>query len=354
MGHEGCTITEETIRRADALEEHLCEPGSEFGDSAVILGRVTTILELCLGVVAEAAGKCDSDELDSLEPERRARLVLDPVNRRLIQDGFEAVCRNETPDAAVVDLLLCADEEPERLPATPNGLRLYDPSSRPAVDPLGADIHGVLTTQATGQDGRAVAIADTGGFEAAETELATVVPRLWESARRHIRIVVAVGDGPFKSGSDRRLPGTVFVAAEVLSRPALLSEALLHEGIHQKLYDIYLQGPVLETAYDANSSPRLRAPWHGASDEGPNWPVDNVLAAMHVYAHLAVLRARQGLESHHESGPPYTSALSRALYLAEALRSGRAGRLGPSGTAMVDWLWDGLTSYAGQGLGSRR
>jgi hypothetical protein len=354
MGHERFTISDETTRRADALEEHLCEAASEFGDSAVILGRVTTILELCLGVVAEATGKRDADEFDTLAPERRARLVLDPVNRRLIQDGFEAVCRNETPDAALADIGLGSDVSPGSLRPTANGLRVYDPSSHPADDPLGAHIRDVLATQATGQDGRAVAIADTGEFEAAEALLATIVPRLWESARRHIRIVVAVGNAPFKSGSDRRLPGAVFVAAAVLRHPELLSEALLHEGIHQKLYDIYLQAPVLETAYDADSSPRLRAPWHGDSDEAPNWPVDNVLAAMHVYAHLAVFRARQGLESQHESGPPYASALSRAVYLAEAARSGRAGRLGPSGTAMVEWLWDGLTSYVGQELGSLR
>ncbi len=59
MGQGRSTVTDETIGRALRLEEHLCATGTEFGDSTVILGRVTSILELCLGVVAEAAGKGD-------------------------------------------------------------------------------------------------------------------------------------------------------------------------------------------------------------------------------------------------------------------------------------------------------
>lgn len=298
----------ETALRTKDFEEHLCTTGSEFGDSAVILGRVTGILDLCLEVVADAAGLSAFETLASLPARRRRQLVLEPVNRRSIQDAFDAVCANATPTEA------------------------WDEA-----------------------DGWAVTAADPRAVEAAEALLAATVPQLWDSVRCHIRQVVDVAGAPFNSGSDRRLPGTVMVASEVFGNPGLLSEALLHEGVHQKLYDLYLQAPILEPGYDPAGSPRLRPPWHGASQPAATgWPVDNVLAAMHVYAHLTVLRARQGLEWHGDVGPPYASALSRAVHLAEALRSGRAGRLGPSGTALVEWLWRGLTAYAAPALEARQ
>ncbi len=279
--------------------------------------------------------------------------MLDPCNRRMIQDAFDAVCRNETPGPAWSNLARWVDAAQSRTSVRSTGtLPLYQPGARPLDARLTTEIRAVLTTQAAGSGGRAVPVADEGPLEAAEAVLTALVPGLWGSARRHIRMVVAVSDAPFKSGSDRRLPGTVFVDAGVFRVPELLSEALLHEGVHQKLYDIYLQAPVLESAYDPDRSPRLRAPWHAASERAPEWPVDNVLAAAHVYAHLTVLRAHQGCEAHDAVGPPYASALSRAVHLTEALRTDRAGRLGPSGAAMVEWLWDGLAAYAGLDTGS--
>lgn len=332
--------------RVAGLEEHLILPGHEFADSDLIVGRVVGILGFCLDVVADGTTALSADGMPELA---RERFLLHPVARLEVQDAFDALCRGERPLARGRRELLrtCA-----RSVARQTGDHLPPfwgpPTTGPVAARLAAQIAEVLQATADGgTGGHPVGVDRHEVLDAAGALLNRTVPALWGSARRHVQLAVLVAEAPFASGSQRRLPGTVLLSTDLLRDPALVAEGLLHEALHHKLYALYLQGPVLPPGYDAGASPRLQPPWHRTPSPGAGWPVDNVLAAMHVYLHLAVLRARWGRESYLDVGPPYASALSRAVYLAAALRTELAGLLGDKGTDLVEWLWDGLCRYAG-------
>ncbi|MGV4926073.1 hypothetical protein K2224_17085 [Streptomyces sp. BHT-5-2] len=182
-------------------------------------------------------------------------------------------------------------------------------------------------------DGEASAVA-----EAVEL-LARVLPETTASVLSHLAFIgVVEGPGAFESASDRKVPRAVFINRCALDDVPRTAEALLHECVHQKLYDIQLVHPIYRAGYDAGTAAVIRPSWH----ENAAWSFDRALAAAHVYVHLAalytVLGHRQdsvarGVDT--VTGRARTAERARFLLAAVA---GLPSEAGPAGVRFIEWL----------------
>ncbi|HJT95010.1 MAG TPA: HEXXH motif-containing putative peptide modification protein [Mycobacterium sp.] len=108
-------------------------------------------------------------------------------------------------------------------------------------------------------------------------------PQLIEDLLPHIALVGIVDPqraGRLASASPRTFPGLV-----LLKGPASaieVAEALVHEGAHQKLFDLAITRDLLNA--DSDRCPPFHPPW---APKEHRWPLEQVLAAWHAYACLA-------------------------------------------------------------------
>ena len=184
--------------------------------------------------------------------------------------------------------------------------------------------------------------------------LSELVPLLAESALSHARVIAPfppVGSWNGRASSSQfRVSGTIFLHRSLLISPWWVAEHLLHESLHQKLYDFRHGHSLLSRDYQRPDAPSVCALWNTYDvDRGNYWDVHRVIAACHVYVHLALLATiaeERHLELEAEFGkyndPISTTssraALSRARYLAEQLKRACWTELGLAGQALTDWL----------------
>ena len=154
------------------------------------------------------------------------------------------------------------------------------------------------------------------------------------------------------------LPGVVFLARASLRSPWSVAEHLLHEALHQKLYDIRHTHSVLIRDFEARSaaadqddrSSRVVSLWNTEDAPGSNrWGLTRSLAAYHVYVHLAVYASSAEATydaTMSKSAPSYeqlgrvgaVTAFRRAVYLGDELLDEYGDELGPAGISLVGWL----------------
>jgi predicted O-methyltransferase YrrM len=191
------------------------------------------------------------------------------------------------------------------------------------------------------------------------------VPHIATSALGHVQVVALFpASGSWQSMascSQYRFSGAVFLRQESLTDPWWVAEYLLHEAVHQKLYDIrethsliaadsVFQAPSGELS-QTGSAGLLQPPWNRrVSPRRDEWPISRVLAAVHVYVHLAVLAANEEerlSELERKYGPRRTGALGlvgsrsafdRASFLVDALNGSLRDELGPAGVCLVSWI----------------
>ncbi|MFF1447118.1 HEXXH motif-containing putative peptide modification protein [Streptomyces sp. NPDC058274] len=173
---------------------------------------------------------------------------------------------------------------------------------------------------------------------AVELMLATA-PDLCTGLLRHARYVIAV-DGPdaFDSASTREIPGAAFVAVRCMRTPERLAEALVHEFVHLRLYDLQATRSIFAPAYDTATAPTVAPEWHRTSQVS-RWPVDRALAAAHVYVHLCAWFGQRA----HDSGNPdlgqsAETASFRATSLLDKVARHAEECLGPAGRDFLHWL----------------
>ncbi|MFI1971044.1 hypothetical protein [Streptomyces cinnamoneus] len=194
--------------------------------------------------------------------------------------------------------------------------------------------------------------------------LGEILPETSRSALGHAHVVgVTPGVGAWRgksSSSQFRLAGAVFLNRRMFRNPWWVAEALLHECLHQKLYDFRHAHSLL--ARDARGTGggtagglldelrKVVALWNSPGLEAGNlWDAQRAVAAFHVYVHVALfstLAERRAPELRAVYGPPDApcamtpsrTAFERAHYLGEGLRSVCWAELGPAGRRMVDWL----------------
>jgi hypothetical protein len=136
--------------------------------------------------------------------------------------------------------------------------------------------------------------------------------------------------GRLGSASIREYPGLVLLPEP--TQPIEVAEALVHEGAHQKFFDLAITRSIL----GPHATVRFTPPW--SPPDTPPWPFEQCLAAFHAYCCLAVLadavRDRE-IAVHPYSLLPF--AAERAEILGEWL-GGHGELLGMGGRAFVGAL----------------
>ena len=167
---------------------------------------------------------------------------------------------------------------------------------------------------------------------AAGIELAAEVsPELALDLLPHVALfaVVSAGtSGHLGSASVREFPGLVLLPET--GDPLEVAEALIHEGAHQKFYDLVLTCSIL----DADPGTRYSPPW--AAPGAPEWPYEQCVAAFHAYSCLAAFSDalfELGKAPTHE-GSLLAVAADRARAIGEWL-SKNGGALGTDGQRLV-------------------
>jgi hypothetical protein len=162
-----------------------------------------------------------------------------------------------------------------------------------------------------------------------------VVPELVDDLLPHVALFALVAPdaaGRLGSASLRDWPGLIVLPRP--RRPSEAAEALLHEGAHQKLFDLMLTRSML--APRTGPDPLFAPPWRPES--APRWPLDQCLAALHTYCVLAAAApafAERGIALHGHSLLPH--ATDRAELLADWWE-GQWQHLGPDGRRFVTAL----------------
>jgi predicted O-methyltransferase YrrM len=193
--------------------------------------------------------------------------------------------------------------------------------------------------------------ADLAALRRGEELLQALVPQLTRSALTHVQLVgVFPHTGAWKdkaSSSQIRVGGSVFLGRTLMRSPWVVAEHLLHEALHQKLYDFRHGHNLLEPDFAKRGAPRVRSPWNPAGlNEANSWDTHRAFAAFHVYAQLTLLarvaeERSAELESEFGSSAgliPSHKAFARAWYLGEQLRTTAWEVLGLAGRRMVEWL----------------
>ncbi|MCX5178441.1 aKG-HExxH-type peptide beta-hydroxylase [Streptomyces virginiae] len=186
-------------------------------------------------------------------------------------------------------------------------------------------------TEATG--------AEVGTIRQAIDLLSRLVPHVASSVLSHLSYVgVVAGAGAFESASDRKAPRAIFINRDALTDVPRTSEAILHECVHQKLYDIQLVQPIYRAGYDAKKSAVVRPTWH----KDAAWSFDRALAASHVYVHLSAFYASlecslEPATSHVDAAGGRARTTGRARFLLDAV-AGLPAESGPAGLRFISWL----------------
>lgn len=186
--------------------------------------------------------------------------------------------------------------------------------------------------------------------------LSTLLPRLAHSAFEHVQLTALyTPDGAWRgkaSSSQFRVNGCIFLNRKLIDNPWWLAEHLLHEALHQKLYDFRHGHSLLASGYEREDAPAVCSLWNAPDDLRSNyWDAHRALAAFHVYVQLALLclLAEQREEALAPRYGPIGSrmsgsrrAIDRARYLGEQLHAVTWPELGLAGRQMTDWLVDVL------------
>jgi len=190
--------------------------------------------------------------------------------------------------------------------------------------------------------------------------LSTLLPLCSRSVFSHTHVVVIVPHvGTWKqkaSCSEFRISGTIFLNRDMLRNPWWVAEHLLHESLHQKLYDLrhthsLMAEDLTPETPSKDDAAGVLAIWNvGGALRSNAWDTFLAVAAFHVYVHLAVLcvQAERGkTELVKRFGAPDASlpamthrreAFERAQYLGRHIKASCGMELGPAGRVLVDWL----------------
>ena len=184
-----------------------------------------------------------------------------------------------------------------------------------------------------------------------EQLLQVLLPRLTRSALGHAHLVGCFPDVGFWKGkvssSQIRMGGIIFLSRHLLVDPWCVAEHLLHESLHQKLYDFRHGHSLLNPNFSSADSPKICSLWNADElSKANHWDAHRAFAAFHVYVQLALLaevaEQRAGeLENMFGSFRGMVEsrkALDRAYYLGEQLKEVCWNELGLAGRRFRDWL----------------
>lgn len=189
---------------------------------------------------------------------------------------------------------------------------------------------------------------DAGSIEKLTTGvrlLEELLPSLAPSALHHAHIVGCVPNSFFGSSSRPDLGGMLLLN-QSLGSPWWVAEHVLHESMHLKLYDLLGGDTLIPSSGGMYVERPVITPWNPSLLSGANrWHPWRVLAAFHVYVHMALLSTvaeRREPELEGTYGPlsgmiESHRAKARARYLGRKL-SQCWNELGAVGQGLAHWL----------------
>lgn len=209
-----------------------------------------------------------------------------------------------------------------------------------------------LIEDAYGEDARPCSIdADEFAiFEKGLRLLAELLPLSSRSALNHVQLITfmsPVGDWTGRmSASEYRLSGTVFLNRYVLDHHWRAAEHILHEALHQQLYDFRQAHSLFSVNDDRVGMPTIHTPWNVPGNN--QFDAFRAIAAFHVYTYLSllsILAKRRAQELRDEYGEQSSQArmvaphtcLARARHLRDQIKVSLLGELGPAGQRLVQW-----------------
>jgi len=190
---------------------------------------------------------------------------------------------------------------------------------------------------------------ETAMLEKGAQLLSELLPLSSRSALRHVHLIAvfpAVGSWTTRaSSSEFTLSGTIFLNRNLISNPWLVAEHLLHEALHQQLYDFRRGHSLLKPDFDEGRI--ICSLWNvpDSTVQDNYWDIFRALAALHVYTHLALLSSLAEQRASDLEGVygklkmiKSSTALARAHYLAEQIKALSWEELGAAGKYYVDWF----------------
>jgi hypothetical protein len=162
-----------------------------------------------------------------------------------------------------------------------------------------------------------------------------LVPALALDLLPHVSLFAVLAQdtsGRLGSASAREFPGLILIPEP--RSPLEVAEALIHEGAHQKFFELATTRALFGVHSDP--TPLFSPSW--APTGAPSWPIEQTFAAWHAYCCLSVFRESLGtLSIHDDSLLPY--AEQRRVEIGEwLLAHGHA--LGRDGHAFLDAVLD--------------
>ncbi|MGH4014416.1 MAG: PqqD family peptide modification chaperone [Pseudonocardiaceae bacterium] len=241
--------------------------------SSVLHGERRTLYQLAADLLEGACSRVlDPDVIDS------------PLTRKQIGDALAGRSRLACSQLVGISTLAAADSAVHnlRVASRPEANTLL----AEALDHIGAEL---WRQQETSGPPRLLTETDGERFTSALAVVRDGValaqsfsPELSEDLLTHVALVAILNPqraGGLASGSSRAVPGLVVLKA---SSSVDVAEALVHEGAHQKLFDLAITHDLLSA--DSDRCPPFHPPW---APKDRRWPIEQTLAACHAYACLA-------------------------------------------------------------------
>lgn len=191
---------------------------------------------------------------------------------------------------ALLPLSRLTDGAPEFVSGTAHTAVVSDPDARAPLDPAVRYIESELGRHGVPAGIRLLLDDDPGFPDAARTVLdgleiaVKLCPELADDLLPHVALFAVIRNGGTEqlgSASVREYPGLVVVPQP--TSPLEVAEALVHEGAHQKFFDLGVTCSVVGA--DFHAAPLFTSSW--AAPSAPGWPLEQCAAAFHAYTCLA-------------------------------------------------------------------
>lgn len=357
--------------------DSILSQGRPFGDSRYIHEQMRDAykrrIEMIGGQLAPARKLLDA--VNGLDEEKQYRILGDPLVRAVVQQALGQI---DTDTRMTLPLEECEGVLRETVRYVENGAgcsplasgavqanhlgpALYTPwiwTTDRSDDIFGRSFLKLITAE-YGESLCTPSSADITILQKSTRLLEELFPQLARSALSHAHVIgVFPGTGSWEkvaSSSQFRLTGAIFLNKTTLKNPWWVAEHLLHESLHQKLYD-FRHAHSLLARDDPNASGlpidvrKVVSLWNTPGlDASNSWDPHRTVAAFHVYVHLALFcKVAEQRASDFESvygrldTPPAMTnsrrAFERARYLGENLHSACWAELGLAGQRMVEWF----------------
>ncbi len=369
---EAPSADESLIAQAEAL----LTSHPDFGVTSLIRERASARLRFALQILGERAPGAGRAVAELDECGYLPHVLRDPVVRMATEAALQRLYHGQPESLAELEQVLvqaraCAAPGEDRVPtqaaegtglvAGPDGglwMPGFPGSGRPGAADLPDRLAQACTENFISRAGRTGELNPGTDHSAAQVSaacevLAGVLPVLGPAVIGHVTavgLITAQGsDGAMLSAAGGApVPGIIVIRPSGLERPWDAAGRILHEALHLRLFDISMCSALI-----ADVDAGAQVPWRPV-----RWDLRRIVAAFHVYAHLAVFeaatRSRQNRLVRRFGAPPanpgvsasenddYAQPEQRLRFLGEQLTGPLAGNLTPTGRRFVRWQLDSI------------